>query len=159
MHFPTPGAHKLTLCYIRLVLGNLAAWTHGACIVYPSETFDPPSIVDAVTQEHCTALHGVPTHFLGVLAEVQRRREEGQTVEVRNLRWVDRITVYTVWPDGLYDPLKDGHSSWISNTYRAYEAAHREAELNGADRGLWHEYVYEFSRAVQALICFHVSVP
>ncbi|KAM5532141.1 hypothetical protein V8D89_014166 [Ganoderma adspersum] len=69
-----------------LVLGNLAAWTHGACIVYPSETFDPPSIVDAVTQEHCTALHGVPTHFLGVLAEVQRRREEGQTIDVRNLR-------------------------------------------------------------------------
>ncbi|PIL27690.1 transporter [Ganoderma sinense ZZ0214-1] len=68
------------------ILCNLAAWTHGACIVYPSEIFDPPSIVDAVTQEHCTALHGVPTHFLGVLAEVQRRREEGQMIDVRRLR-------------------------------------------------------------------------
>ncbi|TFK91631.1 acyl-CoA synthetase [Polyporus arcularius HHB13444] len=69
-----------------LVLGNLAAWTHGACIVYPSEIFHPPSIVDAVTEERCTALHGVPTHFLGVLAEVQRRTEEGQHVDTRSLR-------------------------------------------------------------------------
>ena len=37
--FPAPS---------RLVLGNLAAWTHGACIVYPSPVFDPPAIVDAV---------------------------------------------------------------------------------------------------------------
>ncbi|KAI0371268.1 acyl-CoA synthetase [Pilatotrama ljubarskyi] len=69
-----------------LVLGNLAAWTHGACIVYPSEIFNPPAIVDAVTQERCTALHGVPTHFLGVLAEVQRRREQGDLIDTRSLR-------------------------------------------------------------------------
>jgi acyl-CoA synthetase (AMP-forming)/AMP-acid ligase II len=53
----------------RLVVGNLAAWSHGACIVYPSESFDPEAIVDAVEQERYTALHGVPTHFLGVLTE------------------------------------------------------------------------------------------
>ncbi|KAI8986699.1 acetyl-CoA synthetase-like protein [Trametes punicea] len=69
-----------------LVLGNLAAWTHGVCIVYPSEIFNPSAIVDAVTQERCTALHGVPTHFLGVLAEVQKRRDEGQVLDTRCLR-------------------------------------------------------------------------
>ena len=74
--------------YLRLVLGNLAAWTHGCSILYPSEIFDPPSIVDAISEERCTALHGVPTHFLGVLAEVQRRRDEGQNVATRNLRSV-----------------------------------------------------------------------
>ncbi|RPD78859.1 acyl-CoA synthetase [Lentinus tigrinus ALCF2SS1-7] len=68
------------------ILCNLAAWTHGACILYPSEIFDPPSIVDAISEERCTALHGVPTHFLGVLAEVQRRRDEGQHVDTHNLR-------------------------------------------------------------------------
>lgn len=56
-----------------LVLGNLAAWVHGASVVYPSEAFHPPSIVDALVEEHCTALHGVPTHFLGVLDEVSKR--------------------------------------------------------------------------------------
>ncbi|KAF8886542.1 hypothetical protein BD779DRAFT_1786507, partial [Infundibulicybe gibba] len=71
---------------LRLVLGNLAAWSHGACVVYPSEIFDPPSIVDAVAEEQCTALHGVPTHFLGVLAEVQKRREAGESVDFGHLR-------------------------------------------------------------------------
>ncbi|CAA7268372.1 unnamed protein product [Cyclocybe aegerita] len=71
---------------IRLVLGNLAAWSHAACIVYPSPIFDPPSIVDAVIGEKCTALHGVPTHFLGVLAEVEKRKTEGDSVDIRSLR-------------------------------------------------------------------------
>ncbi|KIJ39009.1 hypothetical protein M422DRAFT_210533 [Sphaerobolus stellatus SS14] len=56
-----------------LVLGNLAAWTHGAAVVYPAESFDPKPIVDSLVQEQCTGLHGVPTHFLGVLEEVKRR--------------------------------------------------------------------------------------
>ena len=70
----------------RLVLGNLAAWSHGACVVYPSESFDPKAIVDAIVQERCTALHGVPTHFLGVLAEVQRRQEAGEKLDLSRLR-------------------------------------------------------------------------
>ncbi|KAI0691011.1 hypothetical protein BC835DRAFT_1407357 [Cytidiella melzeri] len=43
------------------------SWTHGSSIVYPSDISDPPKIVDAVVNEKCTALHGVPTHFLGAL--------------------------------------------------------------------------------------------
>ncbi|KAI5885509.1 acetyl-CoA synthetase-like protein [Schizophyllum commune H4-8] len=69
-----------------LVLGNLAAWTHGASIVYPSPVFDPPAIVDAVIEESCTALHGVPTHFLGVLSEVDKRRHAGERVDLSYLR-------------------------------------------------------------------------
>ncbi|KIK99657.1 hypothetical protein PAXRUDRAFT_30368 [Paxillus rubicundulus Ve08.2h10] len=76
----------MSLSPTRLVLGNLAAWTHGACIVYPSETFDPEAIVDAVVQERCTALHGVPTHFLGVLAEVQKRQKAGENIDWSRLR-------------------------------------------------------------------------
>ncbi|KAJ7039801.1 hypothetical protein C8F04DRAFT_949273 [Mycena alexandri] len=72
--------------YPRLVLGNLAAWSHGACIVYPSEIFNPKAIVDAVVEEKCTALHGVPTHFLGVLSEVERRRDNGETLDIPRLR-------------------------------------------------------------------------
>ncbi|KAF8627090.1 hypothetical protein AX15_004549 [Amanita polypyramis BW_CC] len=65
----------LTICFsTRLVMGNLGAWVHGACIVFASPAFDPPSIVDAIQNERCTGLHGVPTHFIGVLAEVAKRR-------------------------------------------------------------------------------------
>lgn len=69
-----------------LVLGNLAAWTHGASIVYPSPVYDPKAIVDAVLEEKCTALHGVPTHFLGVLAECERREKEGAKLDFSHLR-------------------------------------------------------------------------
>ncbi|KAF9779006.1 acetyl-CoA synthetase-like protein [Thelephora terrestris] len=70
----------------RLVLGNLAAFTHGSCVVYPSETFDPKRVVDALLEEKCTALHGVPTHFLGVLSEVERRKNGGDDVNLSRLR-------------------------------------------------------------------------
>lgn len=69
-----------------LVLGNIAAWSHGSCIVYPSPSFDPKAIVDAVTQERCTALHGVPTHFYGVLAEVEERQKRGEETNTERLR-------------------------------------------------------------------------
>ncbi|ETW75925.1 hypothetical protein HETIRDRAFT_436850 [Heterobasidion irregulare TC 32-1] len=68
------------------VVWNLAAWAYGSCIVYPSEIFDPPSIVDALVQERCTALHGVPTHFYGVLAEVEHRQKVGSTLDLSRLR-------------------------------------------------------------------------
>ncbi|TFY57579.1 hypothetical protein EVG20_g8486 [Dentipellis fragilis] len=48
--------------------------------------FDPRAIVDAVLGLRCTALHGVPTHFLGVLAEVERRRKEGERLDFSALR-------------------------------------------------------------------------
>ncbi|KAL1745248.1 hypothetical protein HDZ31DRAFT_82110 [Schizophyllum fasciatum] len=62
------------------------SWTHGACIVYPSPVFDPVAIVDAVVEESCTALHGVPTHFLGVLSEVDKRKAAGERVNLSHLR-------------------------------------------------------------------------
>ncbi|KAI0938564.1 putative NRPS-like protein biosynthetic cluster [Taiwanofungus camphoratus] len=65
---------------------NLAAWTHGACIVYPSQIFDASATVDAVVEEQCTALHGVPTHFLRILNEVKHRREAGDRVDTSALR-------------------------------------------------------------------------
>ncbi|KAI9932321.1 hypothetical protein ASPWEDRAFT_132360 [Aspergillus wentii DTO 134E9] len=51
-----------------LVLGMLAVVTHGAKIVFPSETFDPKAVLHAISDEKCTALHGVPTMFEAILA-------------------------------------------------------------------------------------------
>lgn len=90
----------------RLVLGNLAAWSHGACVVYPSEVFDPKAIVDSVVAEKCTALHGVPTHFLGVLSEVDKRQQAGKSLDLSRLRYV---VEYTSTPFG--ENLKFRHVS------------------------------------------------
>lgn len=59
---PVPLYH----CF-GMVLGNLAILTHGGCIVYPNDGFEPLSVLEAVQNEKCTALHGVPTMFIAEL--------------------------------------------------------------------------------------------
>jgi fatty-acyl-CoA synthase len=59
---PVPLYH----CF-GMVLGNLAAVTHGACMVFPGEGFDPLATLETVAEERCTALHGVPTMFIAQL--------------------------------------------------------------------------------------------
>jgi fatty-acyl-CoA synthase len=59
---PVPFYH----CF-GMVLGNLACITHGATMVLPSEGFDPVQTLKAVSEEGCTALHGVPTMFIAEL--------------------------------------------------------------------------------------------
>ncbi|MQF86145.1 MAG: AMP-binding protein [SAR202 cluster bacterium] len=59
---PVPFYH----CF-GMVLGTLAFMTHGGTIVIPSETFDPKASLEAVQEEQCTALYGVPTMFIAEL--------------------------------------------------------------------------------------------
>jgi fatty-acyl-CoA synthase len=59
---PVPLYH----CF-GMVLGNLAAVTSGAAVVYPSDGFDAGAVLDAIGAERCTALYGVPTMFIAVL--------------------------------------------------------------------------------------------
>jgi len=59
---PVPLYH----CF-GMVLGNLACLTHGATIVYPNDGFEPLSVLQAVQNERCTGLHGVPTMFIALL--------------------------------------------------------------------------------------------
>ncbi len=59
---PVPLYH----CF-GMVMGNLGCLTHGAAMVYPSEAFDPLATLEAVAEERCTALYGVPTMFIGML--------------------------------------------------------------------------------------------
>lgn len=50
-----------------MVGGNLAVLTHGGCLVYPSDAFEPLTVLQAIESEKCTALHGVPTMFIAEL--------------------------------------------------------------------------------------------
>ena len=54
-----------------MVLSNLLCVTVGACAVIPCEHFDALKILEAIEQEHCTALHGVPTMFIAELEHPQ----------------------------------------------------------------------------------------
>ncbi|WP_055549378.1 AMP-binding protein [Streptomyces sp. NBRC 110028] len=60
---PVPFYH----CF-GMVMGNLGATTHGACVVIPAPTFEPAATLSAVERERCTSLYGVPTMFIAELA-------------------------------------------------------------------------------------------
>ncbi|MGY0490961.1 AMP-binding protein [Streptomyces sp. WG-D5] len=59
---PVPFYH----CF-GMVMGNLGATSHGACIVVPGPSFEPAATLRAVQQERCTSLYGVPTMFIAEL--------------------------------------------------------------------------------------------
>jgi fatty-acyl-CoA synthase len=59
---PVPLYH----CF-GMVMGNLGATAHGACMVYPAEAFEPEATLRACAQERCTSLFGVPTMFIAEL--------------------------------------------------------------------------------------------
>ncbi|QLY33117.1 AMP-binding protein [Nocardia huaxiensis] len=61
---PVPFYH----CF-GMVMGNLAATSHGAAMVIPAPSFDPRSTLEAVAAERCTSLYGVPTMFIAELAD------------------------------------------------------------------------------------------
>ncbi|MCX5062315.1 MULTISPECIES: AMP-binding protein [unclassified Streptomyces] len=59
---PVPFYH----CF-GMVMGNLAATSHGACMVIPGPSFEPKATLEAVQRERCTSLYGVPTMFIAEL--------------------------------------------------------------------------------------------
>lgn len=61
---PVPFYH----CF-GMVMGNLAATSHGAAMVIPAPAFDPKATLETVAAERCTSLYGVPTMFIAELAE------------------------------------------------------------------------------------------
>ena len=59
---PVPLYH----CF-GMVLAVLACVSTGATMVFPGESFEPVATLQAVSEERCTALHGVPTMFIAEL--------------------------------------------------------------------------------------------
>ena len=49
-----------------LVLATMACITHGTTMV-PVEAYSPVPVMNAISSEKCTAVHGVPTMFIGML--------------------------------------------------------------------------------------------
>lgn len=49
-----------------LVLATMACITHATTLV-PVERFSPVPVMNAISTEHCTAVHGVPTMFIAML--------------------------------------------------------------------------------------------
>jgi fatty-acyl-CoA synthase len=63
---PVPLYH----CF-GMVIGNLAATSHGSAMIYPAEAFDPQQTLEACDGEKATSLYGVPTMFIAQLQHPQ----------------------------------------------------------------------------------------
>ena len=61
---PVPFYH----CF-GMVMGNLGCTSHGATMVIPAAGFDPDATLEAIERERCTAVYGVPTMFIAMLAQ------------------------------------------------------------------------------------------
>jgi len=59
---PVPMYH----CF-GMVLGVMAAMTHGAASIFPAPSFEAERVLQCVHDERCTALLGVPTMFIAEL--------------------------------------------------------------------------------------------
>src|SRR5260370_3442793 len=72
---PAPFYH----CF-GMVMGNLSATSHGACMVIPAPAFDPVATPETVQAARCTSLYAVPTPFIPELSAPRRdgrRRDAG----------------------------------------------------------------------------------
>lgn len=58
---PVPFYH----CF-GMVMANLGCTSHGATMVIPAPAFDPAVTLQAVQDERCTVLYGVPTMFIAM---------------------------------------------------------------------------------------------
>ncbi|HLS44095.1 MAG TPA: AMP-binding protein, partial [Ornithinicoccus sp.] len=67
---PVPFYH----CF-GMVMGNLAATTHGACMVIPGRGFDPATTLRTVREEQITSLYGVPTMFIAEFELIEKGDE------------------------------------------------------------------------------------
>lgn len=63
---PVPLYH----CF-GMVMGVLGAVSCGAAMIFPSESFNVSNTLDALADERCTAVYGVPTMFLAMLEELE----------------------------------------------------------------------------------------
>ncbi|MHB1924046.1 MAG: AMP-binding protein [Acidimicrobiales bacterium] len=50
-------------------IGNLGCLMSGSTIVYPAESFDAGATLEAISQEKCTSIYGVPTMFIAMLEQ------------------------------------------------------------------------------------------
>lgn len=60
---PVPFYH----CF-GMVLSNMASVTHGTTMVIPCPVFEAEAVLQALQNERCTAVHGVPTMFIAELS-------------------------------------------------------------------------------------------
>ena len=82
-----------------LIMGFLASVYYGSTIVFPSDRFHAPSVVDSILREDATVLLGVPTMFVAELEVLAKH-----TQRPRRLR--TGLAAGSAVPQALMDQLR-----------------------------------------------------
>lgn len=77
---PVPLYH----CY-GMVMGVLGCLTHGASMIFPDEAFNSKTVLEAIESERCTALFGVPTMYIAILADPDFDSYDLRTLRTGNM--------------------------------------------------------------------------
>ncbi len=72
---PVPFYH----CF-GMVIGNLAAASHGSAILVPGEAFDAGDTLATVGEERATSIYGVPTMFIAMLGHPEFAKTDFSTL-------------------------------------------------------------------------------
>ncbi|PAV78356.1 hypothetical protein WR25_24782 isoform B [Diploscapter pachys] len=56
------------------VIGVMNAVNHGQTCVFPSQSYDPVKVLEAIEMEKCTFLYGTPTMFIDVLSRLDEKK-------------------------------------------------------------------------------------
>lgn len=78
---PVPFFH----CF-GMVIGIMATFTHGGCMIIPAPSFKPRETLKAVQAAKATSLYGVPTMFLKALEDADDHIEYGSPYQLSTLR-------------------------------------------------------------------------
>ncbi|PVG82173.1 AMP-binding protein [Nocardioides gansuensis] len=78
---PVPFYH----CF-GMVMGNLGCITHGATMVIPGPGFEPGATLQAVQDERCTGLFGVPTMFIAMQNALLDTKGDSPAYDLSSLR-------------------------------------------------------------------------
>ncbi|NOQ70035.1 MAG: AMP-binding protein [Gammaproteobacteria bacterium] len=120
MHFTEQDRLVVSIPFYHcfgMVLANLLCFSVGACVVISSEHFDAEKVLQAVAQEKCTAIHGVPTMFIAEL-----EHENFSKFDLSSLR-TGIMAGASCPPELMKRVIKDMHCSEILIGYGETEAS------------------------------------
>ncbi|WP_017933242.1 AMP-binding protein [Nocardioides sp. Iso805N] len=114
---PVPFYH----CF-GMVMANLGCTSHGATMVIPAPAFDPAATLQAVQDERCTVLYGVPTMFIAMQALLLPDGPGSATYDVSSLR--SGIMAGSICPvEVMKRCVNDMHMSEVSIAYGMTETS------------------------------------
>jgi len=109
---PVPLYH----CY-GMVMGVLGCLTHGAAMIFTGEAFSAKGVLSAVQSERCTALFGVPTMYIAILADPDFDSYDLSTLRTGNMG------AASVPPSVMQQVIERMNMTGITNSYGMTETS------------------------------------